>query len=156
MNDIPPPAVKFPPPLLYLGAILFGWLLDYLLPIPAIALSVDISRLLGVIFLLAGIAVNIGGVMQFRIQKENLIPWTGSEKMIAEGIYKITRNPMYLGMTLIVVAIGLFFSSYAIVVLGLFAAIVIDRLVIAREEAYLEARFGQSYTDYKTQVRRWI
>ena len=76
--------------------------------------------------------------------------------MIAEGIYKITRNPMYLGMTLIVGAIGLFFSSYAIVVLGLFAAIVIDRLVIAREEAYLEARFGQSYTDYKTQVRRWI
>ena len=74
MNDIPPPAVKFPPPLLYLGAILFGWLLDYLLPIPAIALSVDILRLLGVIFLLAGIAVNIGGVMQFKKQKENLIP----------------------------------------------------------------------------------
>ena len=76
--------------------------------------------------------------------------------MIAEGIYKITRNPMYLGMTLIVVAIGLFFASYAIAVLGLFAAIIIDRLVIAREEAYLEARFGQSYADYKTQVRRWI
>ncbi|QJB69009.1 methyltransferase family protein [Parasphingorhabdus halotolerans] len=156
MSDIPPPAVKFPPPLLYLGAILFGWLLDYLLPIPAISLSDDILRLLGAVLLLAGIAVNIGGVMQFKKQKENVIPWTGSEKMIAEGIYKITRNPMYLGMTLIVIAVGLFFGNYAVMGLGLVAAIIIDRLVITREEAYLEARFGQSYADYKTLVRRWI
>lgn len=150
------PAVKFPPPLLYLGAMLAGGLLDHFLPIPGIAVSSTILKPLGSILFLAGVVVNLAALMQFRRQKENPIPWTGSEQIIAEGIYKITRNPMYFGMTLIALGAGLFFASYAIVGLGLLASIIIDRLVILREEVYLEQRFGQSYADYKRRVRRWI
>lgn len=150
------PAVKFPPPLLYIGAMLAGGLLDHFLPIPGIAVSSTILKPLGSILFLAGVVVNLAALMQFRRQKENPIPWTGSEQIIAEGIYKITRNPMYFGMTLIALGAGLFFASYAIVGLGLLASITIDRLVILREEVYLEQRFGQSYADYKRRVRRWI
>lgn len=156
MNDIPPPAVKFPPPLLYLAMILLGWLLDYLLALPAIGLAPVILTLAGGAALLAGIAVNLISFLRFRKEKENVIPWTESKKMIADGVYKITRNPMYLGMSLIALGIGVLAGSYAIVAAAMLATVIIDRLVILREEAYLEDCFGQNYLDYKQRVRRWI
>lgn len=156
MSDIQSPAVRFPPPLLYLGMILLGWLLGYLLPLPTIALSPRLLKGVGGLFILIGIAINILGFLQFKKNKEDVIPWTGSEQMIAEGIYKITRNPMYVGMSAIALGIGIYFASYAMITTAVIASLIIDRFVIIREEAYLETRFGESYANYKKRVRRWI
>ncbi len=103
---------------------------------------------------LLGLAVVISGIMQFRKQGENPELWTGSETVVLEGIYAVTRNPMYLGMTLFSIGIGMVFGSYSVMVLALVAALIIDLGVIAKEETYLEARFGQGYLDYKNKVRR--
>lgn len=155
MSDLPPPAVKFPPPLLYLGMILLGWLLDYGLRLADIPLSDTLRYLSGGLIVALGIAINIPAVLTFRAKDENVIPWTGSETIIVSGVYRFTRNPMYLGMSLISLGIGLLTGSYAIVGTALLASVIIDRFVIVREEYYLEKRFGQSYLDYKGQVRRW-
>ena len=156
MPDLPPPAVKFPPPLLYLGMILLGWFLDYALQLPEIPLSDRLQYMLGALLVLLGIAVNIPAVLKFKANDENVIPWTGSETIIVSGVYRFTRNPMYLGMSLISLGIAIWAGSYAMVSTALLASVIIDRLVIVREEYYLEKRFGQSYADYKRQVRRWI
>ncbi len=156
MTDLPPPAVKFPPPLLYLGMILLGWLIDYLLNIPGVSLASGILNILGSAAILLGIAFNLSAFLHFRKQDENPIPWTGSEQMIASGIYRFTRNPMYLGMSLISLGIGILVGSYALIAAAIIATIIIDRLVIIPEETYLKARFGEGYLAYKTQVRRWI
>lgn len=156
MPDLPPPAVKFPPPLLYLGMILLGWFLDYALQLPEMPLSDRLQYMLGALLVLLGIAVNIPAVLKFKANDENVIPWTGSETIIVSGVYRFTRNPMYLGMSLISLGIAIWAGSYAMVSTALLASVIIDRLVIVREEYYLEKRFGQSYADYKRQVRRWI
>ena len=156
MSDKSAPAVKFPPPLLYLGMILLGVGLDNFLKIPAISLPFEVLIPGGIILFLIGLAVNVAGLLQFKKQQENPLPWTGSEQMIGEGIYRITRNPMYLGMTCIGLGVGLFFNSYAILATVLLGSVIIDRLVIAREEEYLTDRFGESYTAYKSKVRRWL
>ena len=156
MPDLPPPAVKFPPPLLYLGMILLGWFLDYALQLPEMPLSDRLQYMLGALIVLLGIAVNIPAVLKFKANDENVIPWTGSETIIISGVYRFTRNPMYLGMSLISLGIAMLAGSYAMVGTALLASVIIDRLVIVREEYYLEKRFGQSYADYKRQVRRWI
>lgn len=156
MPDLPPPAVKFPPPLLYLGMILLGLFLDYALQLPEMPLSDRLHYTLGALLVLLGIAVNIPAVLKFRANDENVIPWTGSETIIVSGVYRFTRNPMHLGMSLISLGIAIWAGSYAMVGTVLLASVIIDRLVIVREEYYLEKRFGQSYADYKRQVRRWI
>ncbi len=155
-EELPPPAVKFPPPLVYLGFILTGFLCDQYLGVPTMDFAMLIARLAGISVALLGLAVVISGIMQFRKQDENPEPWTGSDTMVLTGIYSVTRNPMYLGMTFFAIGIGITFGSYSVIVLALVAALVIDRGVITKEEAYLEARFGKPYLDYKNSVRRWI
>lgn len=156
MTELPPPAVRFPPPLLYLGLILLGWLIDYLLAVPRVSLAPGILSILGGGVILTGIAFNLFAIMHFKNQKENPIPWTGSEQMIASGIYRFTRNPMYLGMSLIALGIAMLVGSFAMIVAAIIATVIIDRFVIIPEETYLEARFGEGYSAYKNQVRRWI
>ena len=156
MSDLPPPAVKFPPPLLYFGMILLGWLLHYVFALPEMPLAASLRAILGGLITMLGIATNIPAVLKFRASNENVIPWTGSETIIVSGVYRFTRNPMYLGMTLISLGVAVLAASYAILIAAILASIIIDRFVIRREEYYLEQRFGQSYTDYKRRVRRWI
>ena len=155
-DELPPPAVKFPPPLVYIGFIFTGFLVDRYLAVPTMDFAVLIARLAGISVAVLGLAVILSGIMQFRKQDENPEPWTGTDNMVLTGIYSVTRNPMYLGMTFFAIGIGITFGSYSVIILAFVAALIIDRGVITKEEAYLEARFGEAYRDYKNKVRRWI
>ena len=83
-------------------------------------------------------------------------PWKPASSLTTRGIYRRTRNPMYLGMALVHAGIAVAIGSLAALFLLLPAVIIVDRLVIRREEAYLSRRFGQPYIDYKERVRRWL
>jgi protein-S-isoprenylcysteine O-methyltransferase Ste14 len=76
--------------------------------------------------------------------------------LVTTGIHGWTRNPIYLGMFLVYGGIGLAVRSPSILLLTLSLAIAIRYGVVAREEAYLERRFGDTYRDYKARVRRWV
>ncbi len=83
-------------------------------------------------------------------------PWRASSALVTSGPYRFTRNPMYLGMASLYAGIALAFGLLWSLALLLAVLVVIDRGVIAREERYLERRFGDEYRIYKQQVRRWL
>jgi hypothetical protein len=123
------------PPLLFLAAILLGLLSDRLL---RFALP-DIGHLR---WILGGSAIVIGLGL--------------AAALVATGIHGRTRNPIYLGMFLIYGGIGLAARSPGMLILFLPLAVTMRLGVVAREEAYLEERFGDAYRDYKARVRRWL
>lgn len=83
-------------------------------------------------------------------------PYEGTSKIINQGMYKISRNPVYFGMVLILMAVFCLMGSItSLVVVFVFAAI-IDERIVKEEEAFMEAKFGQEYIQYKAKVSRWF
>jgi len=148
------PGVIAPPPLIYLGTLGIGFGLDAVIggasPPPAAA------RPVGAALIVTGVGLLGTFVRAFGRAGTPLDPYTPSETIVTEGPYRLTRNPGYLGMTLMYAGIAVVSNApWALVPLPI-AIAVIDRGVIAREERYLERKFGARYTDYKRRVRRLI
>jgi protein-S-isoprenylcysteine O-methyltransferase Ste14 len=148
--------VRFPPPFVYAGFLLLGLAIGRLLGKPSIGLDVITGSVLGVLLMLIGLGVGFAGIGLFRRLGNNLEPWKPATTLVTGGIYRRTRNPMYLGMALIFAGLALVFDSLAALLLLPVVIIVIERTVIGREERYLEAKFGEDYRRYKADVRRWI
>ncbi len=105
-----------------------------------------------------GIAIGLIAFFQFRKAATTVHPMKPQESsaLVAGGVYRFTRNPMYLGMLLILTAWGLWLANAAaLLALPVFVAY-ISRFQIAPEERALEARFGASFADYRRAVRRWL
>jgi len=98
----------------------------------------------------------IGAVKLFKRTGQDPKPWQPTPEIISTGIYRYTRNPMYVALALIQIAIGLGLANGWIIVLVLPVLIIVDITAIRPEEAYLERKFGAAYTDYKKSVRRWL
>lgn len=146
------PAVRFPPPLVFLGFLLLGPVLQMLVWLPPLALPWPIAAAITV----AGLAVIIAAEQRFRKTGENPIPWTGTATVIETGIYRFTRNPMYLGMAIMQAGLALWLGSLWALLLVPVSAAIIQTAVIAKEEAYLATAFGDAYAAYCQRVRRWI
>ena len=144
--------VMFPPPFVYLGLWLLGPVLDRLLGLTPLLIPGGFSALfLFPGFILIGIAIGL-----FRRRGENPNPATVTGGIIDTGIYALTRNPMYLGMSIAYPGLAILLHSLGALLLWPIAVTIIRTQVIAREERYLEAKFGAAYLDYKARVRRWI
>lgn len=151
------PRVLVPPPLIYLGLVALaiqlepeaGWSF-------AGFLGGGTRSALGVALLAPGLLLDLWALALFLRARTSALPFQPATAMVARGPYRLTRNPMYLGLTLSVLGAALLMDRPAIALGGLAAALVVDRLVIPREERYLEARFGAMYLDFKRRVRRWI
>jgi protein-S-isoprenylcysteine O-methyltransferase Ste14 len=145
------------PPLLFLGALLLGVVADQVLPwsmsLPPVgAINGPIAGAL----ILAGVAVFVAGIRNFS-RAETPVPTNAPTRaLVTTGIHGRTRNPIYLGMFLIYAGIGLALGSLSILALMLPLGLVMRYGVVAREEAYLESRFGDAYRAYKARVRRWV
>lgn len=149
--------VKFPPPLIYVGFLLTGFVIDRLTArSPDFIPGADIIVIVAIIASLSGIGFMIAGSSRFRKLGNNLEPWKHANQVVTSGIFRYTRNPMYLGMSLLYLGLCLFFrSSWALILLPV-TILVIQTQVIAREERYLAGKFGDEYLDYKRRVRRWF
>jgi protein-S-isoprenylcysteine O-methyltransferase Ste14 len=148
------PGVIAPPPLIYLGALGVGFGLDAV--IGGASPPPTVSRPVGAALIVAGAGLLGTFVRAFGRARTPVDPYTPSEAIVTDGPCRLTRNPGYLGMTLTYAGIAILSNApWALVPLPVTIA-VIDRGVIAREERYLERKFGARYTDYKRRVRRWI
>lgn len=144
------PRVFVPPPLIFAGLVALGLFLD------GEALAFGSIQIIGALLGVAGLVLIAMALGLFRRSKTRPEPWQPSTALVSGGIYRLTRNPMYLGMAMISLGVALAFSSLAASVLAIVAAVIIDRTVIMREEAYLMRRFGQDYARYASGVRRWL
>ena len=143
-----------PPPLIFLAALGAGFKLDKSIRRGSVPLKVRVPA--GAAALVAGTALMRTFVQAFARAGTPLDPYKPSEAIVTDGPYRLTRNPAYLGMTLTYAGISLLSDSpWALVPLPI-AVAVTDRGVIAREERYLERKFGAPYLEYKRRVRRWI
>ncbi|MBL0923703.1 MAG: isoprenylcysteine carboxylmethyltransferase family protein [Sphingomonadaceae bacterium] len=147
--------VTFPPPFVYLGMLLLGLALDRVLPW-SINLTGIGRNAGGSILILAGLLYGLSAAGLFRRIGTDVKPWKSTSVIVAEGVYRFTRNPMYLGMALLYAGLALLFSSLGAILLLPILLIIIQTQVIAREERYLEGKFGDEYRNYKRAVRRWL
>ena len=145
------------PILLFPAAVLVGLVLDRLLPLALAVPGIDlVPWIIGGSLILIGLALFDAGVRSFSRAATPLPTNQPARVLVTTGIYRWTRNPIYLGFFLAYAGIGLATRSPWILILTLPLAITIRSGVVAREEAYLERRFGNAYRDYKTRVRRWL
>lgn len=145
------------PPLLLLGlAGLAMWLTARWLP--ALALDLPLTGAVAIALLLAGVAVAALGVVEFRRVRTTVNPMhpERSARVVDTGIYRFSRNPMYLGFVLALLALAAWLANPAALLwLPSFVA-ALTRLQIEPEERILGEHFGAAYADYCRRVRRWL
>lgn len=148
--------IRVPPPLILLGLVLVGPLLDRLLGFGQVALPRPVHVVLVLALIGAGLAVALAAVRRFARAGTRVEPWAPSSAIVSDGVYGFTRNPMYVGMVLVMLGLALIIRSPSSLLLVGLGLIILDRFVVRREEAYLEAKFGDAYRDYRARVRRWL
>jgi protein-S-isoprenylcysteine O-methyltransferase Ste14 len=152
--DADSPGITFPPPFIYLGFLLAGAVLEWFRPVGFGA--VTWQPWAGGVLIVLGVALMLAGASKFRRAGTNIHPNRPSSVLVIDGPWRYTRNPLYLSLTLMTLGIGLAANSLWIVALVVPPVLIIRYAVIAREERYLEAKFGEPYRHYKASVRRWI
>jgi len=148
------------PPFLFLAALVLGFVSDHLwrlpFPISRLGQAHRISAVFAGLLILIGIAVFAAAVRDLSRAGTPVQGTRPTRALVMTGIYGWSRNPIYVGMFLVYAGIGLCVRSPWILILALPLAIIMRYAVVAREEAYLERRFGDEFGDYKTRVRRWL
>ena len=149
---------RFPwPPLIYLAATALAVLLHYLLPLPWIAgLLGEILFAVGWLLVAAALAIDVAALRAMRRARTTIMPHRASEHLVTAGPFGLTRNPIYVANTMILIGIGLIAGIVWFLIAAPLAAYATTKLAIEGEERHLEARFGKKYRDYRKKVRRWL
>ncbi|MNU84585.1 hypothetical protein D3C71_743080 [compost metagenome] len=155
------PGVIAPPPLIYLGFLLAGWGLEqfavHMISLGmGFSLDVDLRRGLAFVLVIGGLLLDGIATGTFRRLGTPPEPWKPTTALATGGLYRYSRNPIYVGFAVTYAGFALAMDSPVALALLAPCLIVIDRFVIAREEAYLSAKFGAEYQAYKGKVRRWL
>ena len=145
-------SIRFPPPLIFLGLLLLGPLIDRWLQLP----PWPMPWWIGALVVAPGALLLAVANDTLRGAGENPLPWTATNRVLDSGLYSYTRNPMYLGMALVALGLAIILHSVMGILLVPVAMAVVGGTVIDREEAYLEGKFGEPYRAYLTRVRRWL
>jgi protein-S-isoprenylcysteine O-methyltransferase Ste14 len=148
------PGVRVPPPAFYALAVLAGSLLNRRWPLPAG--DSGIVQGLAWAMTLACIALCVSSIGRFWRSRTSIVPIRPATTLVIAGPYRFTRNPMYVGLAGLTIALGLFINSWWPTVLLLPVLLLVRWFVIAPEERYLERRFGAEYVAYQQRVRRWL
>jgi protein-S-isoprenylcysteine O-methyltransferase Ste14 len=145
------------PPLLFLAALLLGFASDRLLPWPfAVPGAGPASWMSAGAMILVGLALAAAGIRNF-FRAGTPVPTNKPTRvLVTTGIHGWTRNPIYLGMLLVYGGIGIAARSPWTLILMVPLAITIRYGVVAREERYLETKFGDTYRAHRAAVRRWL
>lgn len=150
------PGVLAPPPLIFLGFLLIGWGIGHLANEPSMGLATNVRRGLAFAFVIAGLVTEMTALGGFRRVGTSPEPWKPTTALVTGGLYRFSRNPIYIGFTLIYVGFAFAMDSWAALALLLPCLVVIDRAVVLREEAYLAGKFGAEWDAYASKVRRWL
>jgi protein-S-isoprenylcysteine O-methyltransferase Ste14 len=149
--------VTVKPPLLFGGALALGYVLSLYLPLgPGLASPNALALTVGLLFIAGGFALAIFSVRAFRRAGTNLVPGHPATALVTTGPYRVTRNPIYIGFVLVYFGLSIVLTSVWVLLLLFPVLVILQRGVVAREEVYLERKFGDAYRAYKARVPRWL
>jgi protein-S-isoprenylcysteine O-methyltransferase Ste14 len=143
------------PPLLYLAALVLGFVAQWVAPL-RLPVPTPLRWALGALLLAAGIGVALAFARAFARSGQDKNPNTPTPAIISGGLYSYSRNPAYVSLTAILLALGLLLNNAWILLAAIPVIAIMQYGVILREEAYLERTFGDEYLRYKAGVRRWL
>lgn len=154
------PQIRFPPPLAFLGALVIGVAIEAADVLPArlkgLGLEAGLRWPIGAVIAASGLLLVAVTAGLFRRAGTNPPPWLPTTSLVLSGPYRWSRNPMYLGMAITYIGLALALDSLIALLLLPIVIVWLRTRVIAREERYLEGKFGDDYLHYKTRVRRWL
>jgi protein-S-isoprenylcysteine O-methyltransferase Ste14 len=142
------------PPVVALMYIVIAYFLGRFVPLPFIAPL--ILQNIGFALTFIGFLLGVGAFIEFRKARTTLNPHGSVKQIVTSGVYRFTRNPIYLGFLCMVIGLPLNSGLYWGLVISPLFMMTMTRLVIEREEAYLEKKFKEQYAGYKSRVRRWL
>lgn len=146
------PGVIAPPPLIYLAGLIVGAVLERFVPLAAFA-----GRpAAGIAIVILGAILMALGLREFHRAGTDFKPYRPTTRIIVTGPFRYTRNPLYLSLTLVYAGIAIAMGGAWAIILLIPVLAAIRYGVIAREERYLERKFGSEYLRYKESVRRWF
>jgi len=151
------PVMRIPVPWVFILAYLIGFVVQLYMPIPIRSPEiVRIALIAGLILVVIGVAVAFSALGIFRKRSTTTIPFETPTSLVTSGPYRFTRNPMYVGLTLVYLGVaGTRAEIWPVIVLPVMLAYV-NFIVIPVEERHLRDAFGDEYADYGARVRRWL
>ena len=146
--------IKIPPPIL----VIILTSLVYFSSTKLELIYLPFRQIVSVIILFIGLIVIISPVVDFIKSKTTVNPvkFKNVNRLVTTGIYRYSRNPMYLGMILIIISTTVYYLNFLSIFSPLIFYIWINKFQISREEIFLEDKFGNEYLKYKSKTRRWI
>ena len=148
--------LKIPPPLVALCVATLMWLVSSLL----LPIEIEATLRIGIALTLAlcGLAFDLAGLIAFIRRKTTINPLrpASTAALVTTGLYRVTRNPMYLGMLLVLFGWAVFLANLAALLIAPLFAFYITRFQIIPEERVLAEKFGAAFMAYQSQVRRWL
>ena len=143
------------PPLAWGLAVIAGLALNWLVPLPFLPADLPAGWLGAMVFVLA-LALVAWAIVTITRAGSNVPTNLPTTTIVESGPYRFTRNPIYLGMFLGLIGLAIAFDNLWLLMMLVPFALVIRYGVVAREEAYLERKFGDVYRGYRSRVRRWL
>ncbi len=148
------PGLRVPPPLVYLLALTVGLAADQIRPLPF--LTSFWRYVLGATLIALAGSIMPAVLTRFRRAQTTFDVRQAASALITDGPYRFSRNPSYVGLSLLYAAVGVLVNSGWVLALLVPLLLFMHFRVIPREEAHLEAQFGASDVEYKSSVRRWL
>ncbi len=143
-----------PPPLIYVVFLFAGLVVNVFYPLALMPSSIAFPA--GVIVVLFAVIIGASALQAMRRAGTSPLPSSPSKKLVVNGAFRFSRNPIYVSLTLMYVGITVALNASWPLPFLVAALIMVDRGVISREEKYLVKRFGEEYLGYKSRVRRWV
>ena len=145
------------PPIFYVVALIAGWPLGHFLPLPwASGMAAEMMFAIGILLILGALAIDLTAMTTMQRAKTTIMPHRKVDHLVTKGVFSVSRNPIYVAHTMLVIGAGLISGIAWYFSLAFIAAFATQKFGIEREEKHLESHFGKAYRDYRKRVKRWL
>jgi protein-S-isoprenylcysteine O-methyltransferase Ste14 len=145
-----------PPPLLFVVCLGAAGLVQFVKPIAIAPYSFPTGLIAGGVAILAGAALGIWGIWTLWMHRTPVEPGHMPSRVVTSGPFRFSRNPLYIALTTVALGIALMVNSAWFLAAAVVLVLLIDRIVVRREEAAIRRKFGAEYDAYVSRVRRWL
>ena len=153
-TDDHPGVIAFPPVIWLANAVISALVHFFLIQLPIMNYSACL--VCGIVLLVLAPALALSALVTMKTAGTNVNPAKPALTIVRGGPFRFTRNPMYLALCLLQVALGFFLNDWITLLFVVPFALILHYGVVLREERYLTAKFGEPYLELKREVRRWL